>query len=135
MILVDSSVWIDFLRGRHTLASDVLRRLVADEANLVTTEPVVMELLAGGGSDPRRVAQLERLTDGLSLARVEPHLDFHAAAGLYRAARVNGETVRSLVDCLIAAVAIRHGLELLHDDRDFEALARISPLRIVRTGA
>jgi predicted nucleic acid-binding protein len=51
------------------------------------------------------------------------------AAGLYRTARARGVTVRSSVDCLIAACALRHDLEVLHRDRDFDAIARVSPLR------
>jgi len=54
---------------------------------------------------------------------------FLEAAELYRAARRNGLTVRSGVDCLIAACALRHALEVLHHDRDYSALARVSDLR------
>lgn len=133
MILVDSSTWIDYLRNRQTPSVDRLDALVVAGADLVTTEPIVMELLAGTGRSPARGMEVERLVEGLLLAGVDTRLDFRAAAGLYRAARANGETVRSLVDCLIAAVALRRDLELLHDDRDFDALARISPLRTVRT--
>jgi len=54
---------------------------------------------------------------------------FLEAAGLYRAARRAGLTVRSGVDCLIAACALRHDATVLHQDRDFDALARVSPLK------
>ena len=60
---------------------------------------------------------------------------FEEAAGLYRAARRAGLTVRSGADCLIAACAIRHGLPVLHNDRDFDLLARVSPLESRRLGA
>ncbi|HZF12811.1 MAG TPA: PIN domain-containing protein [Thermoanaerobaculia bacterium] len=53
---------------------------------------------------------------------------FEEAAQLYRVARRNGLTIRSSVDCLIAACALRHGLTVLHHDRDFPMLARICPL-------
>ena len=54
---------------------------------------------------------------------------FDEAIGLYRTARKNGLTVRSSVDCLIAACALRHGIEVLHRDRDYGHLARVSALR------
>ncbi len=53
-----------------------------------------------------------------------------SAVGLYRRARAMGLTVRSSVDCLIAACALRHGLTVLHHDRDFGHLAKVSPLRV-----
>jgi predicted nucleic acid-binding protein len=60
---------------------------------------------------------------------VEP-ADYEAAAGLFRACRRHGETVRNLVDCLIAAVALRVGAALIHADSDFDAIARTTPLRV-----
>lgn len=77
-----------------------------------------------------------RARDGmLALPIVDSPIDegvFLQAAGLYRAARRAGLTVRSGVDCLIAASAIRHHLEVLHHDRDYDAIAKISALRVRR---
>jgi predicted nucleic acid-binding protein len=58
-----------------------------------------------------------------------PQARFEEAAALYRSARRAGFTVRSGIDCLIAACAIRHGLTVLHADRDFSLLAKVSPLQ------
>jgi predicted nucleic acid-binding protein len=60
-----------------------------------------------------------------------PHEDVQVAGAIYRACRRAGETVRRANDCLIAAIAIRHDLPLLHRDRDFDAIARHTRLRIV----
>jgi predicted nucleic acid-binding protein len=90
---------------------------------------VIMELLAGSDT-PVRAEALERLANGLPLLGVDPRLDFRAAAGLYAAARREGRTIRSLVDCLIACVAIRHDVPLLHKDVDYDVISAISPLRI-----
>ncbi|MGI8904565.1 MAG: PIN domain-containing protein [Solirubrobacteraceae bacterium] len=54
---------------------------------------------------------------------------------MYRACRRGGETIRTMLDCVIAAVAIREHAELLHHDRDFDAIARHTPLRLARAGA
>lgn len=128
MILVDSSAWIDFLRGRDSDAAARLKQLIQQGADLATTEPVIMELLAGADT-PARLAALEKLTDGLPLLGIDPRLDFPAAAGLFAAGRRGGRTIRSLVDCLIASVAIRHDVALLHKDADFDVIAQLAPLR------
>jgi predicted nucleic acid-binding protein len=60
---------------------------------------------------------------------VDPHLDFHRGASLYRDARAQGRTVRRLIDCLIAAVALRHDAVLVHKDADFDAIATITRAR------
>lgn len=129
MLLVDTSVWVDYLRGTRSSSGAGLRVLIDEGADLATTEPVVMEVLAGA-RDERVLSQLETLVDGLPLLSVDPGLDFRAAATLYRACRSRGEPVRRLVDCLIAAVALRHDVVLLHNDADFDVLALHTPLQV-----
>ena len=98
------------------------------EADLATCDPVRMEVLAGA-RDERHLHQLRRLlARGTSIPTLPT--DYEDAAAWYRTCRRNGDTVRKLVDCLIAAVAIRADVELLHTDADFDALARHTPLRL-----
>lgn len=125
MILVDTSVWIELFRKGSRLhpgnAFDI------EEA--VTCLPVVQEVLQGIGDEMRYRIAREAM---LALPIVESPMGtdvFERAVELYRLARRQGLTVRSSVDCLIAACAIRHDLTVLHRDRDFAALARISGLR------
>lgn len=131
MILVDTSAWIDYLRAAPTPVATTVQSLVEAEADLVTTEPIIMELLAGADTAARANA-LERLTNGLPVLTVDPRLDFREAAQVFLAVRRTGKTVRSLVDCLIAAVAMRNDVELLHKDADYAAIASCLPLRIRR---
>jgi predicted nucleic acid-binding protein len=123
--LVDTSIWIEVFRQRRPLD---LARLV-DFDDVVTCLPVVQEVLQGF----REEGAYRRARDAmLALPVVESPLVIDVvltAAGLYRTARARGVTVRSSVDCLIAACALRHDLEVLHRDRDFDAIARVSPLR------
>jgi predicted nucleic acid-binding protein len=128
VLLVDSSVWIDYLRGYDTTARTELRHRLASGELPATTEPIAMELLAGA-RDEGAWTQIDRLVSGLPLLTIDPTLDYRDAAVLYRAARRSGRTVRRLNDCLIAAVAIRHEAELLHQDADFDAISAVSPLR------
>jgi predicted nucleic acid-binding protein len=129
VILVDTSAWIDHLRTADTQTGRSLAELIDQDADLTTTEPIVMELLAGADT-PLRLDAIERLTNGLPVIGVEPRLDFRQAAAVYLAVRRNGRTVRSLVDCLIAAVALRADVPILHRDADFDAIAACLPLRI-----
>jgi predicted nucleic acid-binding protein len=126
VVLVDTSVWIETFRKPARLRLDDL----VDFDEVVTCLPVVQEVLQG--FDDERAFLVAR--DALqALPIVESPLAgdvFAIAVDLYRAARRAGFTLRSGVDCVIAACAIRHNLELLHYDRDFDVLARVSALRV-----
>lgn len=130
--LVDSSAWIEYLRATGSPANVEVRRLLRTEPGRVaTTEPVIMELLAGA-SDAAVSEKLATLTSGLRQLSLTPMVDFHTAAVAYRSARTGGRTVRKLLDCVIAAVAVRTGAVLVHRDRDFDELAEVLPdLRVV----
>jgi len=130
VILVDSSVWIEFLRATGSSQDAALDALIQARAELATTDVVVMEVLAGARSDDER-DELRRLLYGRCafLPLQGPH-DFEMAAELYRRCRAGGESVRKLTDCLIAVVAIRAEAEVLHRDGDFDTIARHAPLRL-----
>ena len=87
-----------------------------------------MELLAGA-RDESHLLSLRRLLARATLIQTRP-ADYDEAAALYRRCRVQGETVRKLIDCLIASVAMRADASILHNDRDFDVLARHTELRI-----
>ncbi|MFN8079586.1 MAG: PIN domain nuclease [Kineosporiaceae bacterium] len=131
MNLIDTSAWVDYLRAAPTRATATVREMLTTEPDQVAIcEPIAMELLAGAG-DGIRSARLELLVNGLPSLSVEPATDFRAAATIYRAARRAGLTIRSLVDCLIAAQAIRHDVILIHKDVDYEVIAQLTPLRAI----
>ena len=126
MTLIDTSAWIEYLRDGEVHVADAVERLLAADGAL--TEPVAMEVLAGARSG-RHGEQLRSLLGTVELLPVGAQ-DWADAALLYRVCRVNGVTVRSMLDCLIAAVAIRHDVPVLARDRDFVALAAHTPLRL-----
>lgn len=125
--LVDSSVWVEFLRRPPSAQPAALTTLIRDDTAAIT-EPIEMELLLGP-TDEVALRRTEKLAASLHTLPIRPDLDFHDAAAIYRAARRTGRTIRNSVDCLIAAVAIRHGVPLLHRDADFEVIAAVSELR------
>jgi hypothetical protein len=126
VILVDTSAWIEFLRDTGSPVCDEVDRLLGK--GIAVTDPIIMEVLAGARDDAH-LRNLRGMLARATLLRCES-VDFETAALLYRACRANGETVRKLVDCLIAAVAIRHRARLLHADADFDVLARHTPLTL-----
>lgn len=126
-VLVDTSAWVEYLRGTGSPYNRWIRDAIRAEAPLVWTEPILYELTAGADS-PRRVEELRALLLRGPMVAVDGLRDWEVAAQLYRAARSKGLTVRSSIDCLIAAVALRSGSRVLALDRDFEALSQVSDL-------
>jgi predicted nucleic acid-binding protein len=125
MILVDTSIWIEVFRRNRPL--DLKALVSLDE--IVTCLPVVQEVLQGFKEE--RAFRIAR-DSMLAFPIVESPLSvdvYEEAIRAYRSARRLGVTVRSSTDCLIAACALRNELEVLHRDRDFTALARVTPLR------
>ena len=128
MWLVDTSVWIEIFRRQPVVVID--RDLPFDE--IVTCPPVVQEVLQGFGDERAHGIARESMLSLPTVDREMPLERWLQAAELYRSARRAGVTVRSTLDCLIAASAIRHGIGVLHVDRDFDALAKVSSLQSKR---
>ena len=132
MIFVDTSAWIEYLRDTGSEVCELVKDSLETGDDAVISDAVRLEVLAGG----RNEAHLVTLHDILDKAVVIPTLqsDYEQAAELYRRCRAGGETIRNLMDCLIAAVAIRVNAPVLHRDSDFEALARHTELRTSHDG-
>lgn len=129
-MIVDTSVWIEFLRTDASAAGDRLESAIRRGERVMVTETVMMELLSGP-TDELVAARRRRMLESFEVVPLAPIVDSLSAARLQRECRRAGETVRNLGDCLIAAVALRTGVPVLHRDRDFEVLARHCGLRTV----
>jgi predicted nucleic acid-binding protein len=126
MTLVDTSIWIELLgAGPRTpiREEDLLR--------FVTCGPVVQEVLQGLRPGPRSDAFRTAFRAIPVLSDPVPLSLFVAASEIYRQGRRRGITIRSSVDCLIAAIAIDHGVPVWHRDRDFSAIAQYTGLEAV----
>jgi predicted nucleic acid-binding protein len=126
MILIDTSAWVEFLRDTGSPICDRVDTLLPGE--VAVCDPVRMEVLAGARSD-EHLRDLRGLLARASTIATEP-TDYENAAALYRTCRRSGETVRKLIDCLIASVAIKTGIPVLHADIDFDVLARHTQLQV-----
>ncbi len=129
MILADTSAWVEYDRGSGSAVDARLLGLIEDDGPLVVTEPVVMEVLAGATSDVRE-QDLRRLMARFGLARFEAPTDFEGALRIYRRCRRAGVTPRGMVDCMIAAVALRTGAAVLSFDLDLARLAGVIELEL-----
>lgn len=125
MYLVDSSVWVEVFRKSSRFRLD--EYLALEE--IVTCLPVIQEVLQGFRDESAfRIASEAMRSFPIVESPMHPAV-FDYAVDLYRQARRAGLTIRSGVDCLIAACAIRNGLPVLHRDREFYLLSKISPLQ------
>lgn len=132
MIVVDTSAWVEFLRATRSKVDRRLTEAVRIETPLGVPDVVRLELLAGAGPEGA-VTDLHRLLARFTALPASSPADHDLAAALYRDVRRKGHTVRSIVDCLVAAMALRLDLPVLARDRDFERLAAVSGLRLEPT--
>lgn len=131
MILIDTSAWVEYFRETGSPAALEVERLLADQADdIAMCEPVAMEILAG--ATDTAYPRLERLVNGLPSLVFDAAVDFRSAVQFYRAGRRRGTTIRSMTDCLIAAVAIRHDATVLHQDADFDIIGDVTDLTASR---
>ena len=131
MIVVDTTVWIDFFQGSETPEDLHLQRLITAGRSLALTDLIFCEILQGIRED----AEFERTRRTLLLypiLRMERLSMFEHAARIYRTCRRRGLTVRKTIDCLIAALCIAEDVELFHKDADFDAIARVASLKVYR---
>jgi predicted nucleic acid-binding protein len=131
LILADTSAWVEYDRATGSAVHRRVAELIASDGPLSVTEPVIMEVLAGARSDQREL-DLRRLLLRFRLLRFEAAADFDAAARVYRRCRTAGFTPHGMVDCMIAAVAWRHGASLLAQDVDLLRLGQIVGIELDR---
>jgi len=124
VILADTSAWVEYDRATGSRVDRRLEELIEVAGPLAVTEPVVMEIVAGARTEERE-AQLRRLLGRFELLRFDAVSDFDGAARIYRRCRRAGSTPPGMIDCLIAAVALRHGATLLAADADLSRVAGV----------
>lgn len=124
MVLVDTGVWIDWLRARASAATRALGEII--EAGDAAIAPVILQEVLQGARTPEALRSLRSRFAALPMLLTRDWISTHAAAGeLYARCRWAGVTPRSPHDCLIAQLAIEHRTALLHDDSDFDLIARV----------
>lgn len=126
MILVDSSVWIDFFNARPDRAGKELRRMIADAEPFALTGIVATEILQGLTRDS---GPIERYLSMWDMLEPSGFATYREAAAIFRTARAKGLNL-STVDALIAAIALEHRASVFTIDKDFPRIARVTNLRL-----
>ena len=129
MILIDTSVWIDYLRGLATTQTTQLR-LQMEGGPLLVGDLILCEVLRGVRSDAQARSVEASLRRFYLVSLTDPNLAIKAADN-YRQLRGRGVTIRSVIDLLIGTFCIEGGHALLHSDRDFEPMERFLGLQTV----
>ncbi|MCD9025592.1 type II toxin-antitoxin system VapC family toxin [Cohnella silvisoli] len=132
MIMVDTSVWIDFFNGVESSEKEQLRKLIVSEANIAITDIILTEVLQGI-RDNKNYDHVKLTLMQLNIVHAIPLDTYIHAADIYRTCRDKGFTIRKTNDCLIAAVTIESESHLLHKDKDFTAISQCVNLRLINT--
>ena len=125
-ILVDSTVWIDYLKNARTRQTELLEKLILDQEDLCVCGFVLAEVLQGI-RDEKQYLRVKRSLDNLIYLDADK-TTFELGATIYRELRRQGLTIRNSIDCLIAATVIQQGVHLLDKDRDYEFIDQHYPL-------
>ncbi len=128
-ILPDTSAWISFFRSAELPVSIKLRHLIEMEEDICLCGPVLTEILQGLREQPQ-FDKISRILATFDYLPTSPAA-FRHAAEIYRKLRSKGLTVRSSMDCIIAATALAHDVHLIHQDRDYDGIAKHFPLRVL----
>ena len=129
MILIDTSVWIEYFRESKSRHADELQRLIADDEDLAVADLIVMEVLQGIRDD-RTYEEIRELLFAFPIHSTGGIENCMKSAALYRKCRKQGQTIRRSIDCLLATLALEQNLEIFHLDRDFDSIAKVSGLKI-----
>ncbi len=130
MILVDTSVLIDFFKGSNNEATSRFKLVLQQGLNFGITSHILQEVLQGAKSEKEYSLLRRYLETQRFFQPKDPIASFAEAARTFFRCRKRGLTIRSTIDCLIAQIALEHDLLLLHSDQDFHLMANVIPLKI-----
>ena len=130
MVIVDTTVWVDFFGGKNTPQVRILEQFLTEGEDICICGVILTEVLQGIRADSDYTKTLSRFDSFLFLP-MNQHT-FVKAAELYRMLQRKGVTIRKAVDCMIASVAIEHNIALLHNDKDFDPIEKLCGLKVVK---
>ena len=131
-VIVDSSVWIDFFNQKSSSQIEIIKSQLSiySEYSLFVILPIILQEILQGIEDDRQHTVVGNVLSGLERLEINQFLYAEKAADLYRYLRKKGVTVRKANDCLIAAVCIDYQFDILHNDKDFDNIAKYTSLKI-----
>jgi predicted nucleic acid-binding protein len=129
-LIFDTSIWIDFLRGKKNFGSDLLTSYIENNDQVLLI-PVILQEVLQGIRDDKQYRHIRDIFSYLSALQLPPIQAAVGAADLYRSLRKKGLSIRKSNDCLIAYYAIEFSIPLVHLDNDFDLISLHSKLKTV----
>ena len=129
MVIVDTSVWVDYFNGRYNKFTEKLADLGKKKYDIFTTGIIITEILSGIRNSKDYKIIKEKLLQLPYVKLIYPSTYIESAL-IFKKGKKTGITIRKIIDCLIAQLAIENGLLLLHHDKDFDRIATFSKLKI-----
>lgn len=130
MTLVDTTVWIDLFAGRNTTQVSMFESLVVEKEDICLCGVILTEILQGIRNE-KEYSKTESVLSNLLYLPME-RSTFLFAANIYRTLRSKGITIRNSVDCMIAAVCMENRIPILHNDKDFDLIAKEFDLKVLK---
>jgi predicted nucleic acid-binding protein len=130
LIIIDASAFIEFLNRTGSRADTMIEQLIRNNDDVALADITLTEILQGIRDD-KEYQQVKSSLLTFPILSLKSAESYVSAAELYRKCRKKGLTVRSTVDLLIAQIAMEYQASLLHNDRDFDAIAQVCDLRIL----
>jgi len=131
MVIVDTTVWIDFFAGQESPHVAALESLVLNKDDICICGLILTEVLQGIRKEKEYKETKKRFNSFIFLPMT--HVTFIKAADIYRSLRRKGITIRKPIDCMISSVAIEHDIQLLHNDRDFDPIEEHCGLKTLKS--
>jgi len=131
MVLVDTTVWIDFFTGKPTTQVEILELLISEGQDICVCGLILTEVLQGVRKE-KQYKKIKTYFGNLLFLPMTQAMHLHSAE-IYRSLRKKGITIRKPIDCMIASVAITHKVQLLHNDKDFLPIEKHCGLKTVKT--
>jgi predicted nucleic acid-binding protein len=128
LILVDTTVWIDYFAGKKTSQAEILTKAIQNSDDICVCGLVLTETLQGIRHD-NKFNEVKAILENLIYLPITKEI-FIKSASVYRSIRKHGKTIRSPIDCMIASICIEHEVHLLHNDKDYNVIAQYTNLRI-----
>ena len=130
-MIFDTSVWIDFSRGKKTSLADLLQHRIYDDLKVYVCPPVYQEILQGVKNE-KELEEIRGLLLSLDFLLLDPYFVAEGSATIFRQLQKVGVTIRKPNDCIIAFYAIHFNLKLVHSDSDFDKIAKHTDLKIYK---
>jgi predicted nucleic acid-binding protein len=130
-MIFDTSVWIDFSRGKKTPLADLLQHRIYEDLKVYICPPVYQEILQGVKNE-KELEEIKGLLLSLDFLLLDPYFVAEGSASIFRQLQKVGLTIRKPNDCIIAFYTIHFNLKLVHSDADFDKIAKHTNLKIYR---